>query len=212
MDTSEQAGPPDPDAGPRQRDPRQARRRLLEAGAAVFAEAGYAGARVDAIAARAGLNKRMLYHYFGDKAGLYRAVLDDRLGSLREPASAAEGFGDLEAFVARLDTTLARLLLWNLLHPGAPESATLDTGVSGELPAAEALGRALSMLPSGRSAASLAPMLMAFLVVSRARGDDAGVEGDALMLQVRQLVDVLVQGPGSPPVKPRIRFKPDRGG
>jgi len=62
------------------RDPELARRRILDAAAEAFATSGPAGARIDAIAADAGVNKRMLYHYFGDKSALFAAVLNDRLG------------------------------------------------------------------------------------------------------------------------------------
>ncbi len=41
------------------------------------------GARVDIIARRAGINKRMLYHYYGDKEALYLAVLEDAYTSIR---------------------------------------------------------------------------------------------------------------------------------
>jgi TetR/AcrR family transcriptional regulator len=41
-----------------------------------FAKSGLAGARVDEIAARAGVNKQLVYHYFGDKDALYLAVLE----------------------------------------------------------------------------------------------------------------------------------------
>lgn len=49
--------------------------RILDAAGAVFAEEGYGGARVEAIAARAGVNKAMLYYHVGDKQELYAAVL-----------------------------------------------------------------------------------------------------------------------------------------
>ena len=49
--------------------------RILEAALQEFAAKGFAGARVDVIARRARINKRMLYHYFGDKEGLFREVL-----------------------------------------------------------------------------------------------------------------------------------------
>jgi TetR/AcrR family transcriptional regulator len=57
------------------RDPVRSRQRILEAALAEFSAKGLAGARVDAIARRAGINKRMLYHYFGNKEGLFSAVL-----------------------------------------------------------------------------------------------------------------------------------------
>lgn len=61
------------------RNAEQSRRRILEAAAKVFARSGLAGARVDEVAAVAGINKRMLYHYFGNKEGLYLAVLEDQV-------------------------------------------------------------------------------------------------------------------------------------
>jgi AcrR family transcriptional regulator len=57
------------------RNPQQTQQRILQAALQEFAAKGFAGARVDAIARRAHINKRMLYHYFGDKEGLFREVL-----------------------------------------------------------------------------------------------------------------------------------------
>lgn len=48
---------------------------ILDAAAEIFAEKGYAGARVDEIAAKAGVNKAMLYYRVGDKQELYRRVV-----------------------------------------------------------------------------------------------------------------------------------------
>src|SRR6266496_1154165 len=62
-------------AKPASRNPERSRERILAAAFQEFAAEGFAGARVDRIAGRAGINKRMLYHYFGDKAGLFREVL-----------------------------------------------------------------------------------------------------------------------------------------
>ena len=52
-----------------------AQQRILDAASAVFAEEGFAGARVDEIAHRAGVNKAMLYYHVGNKQDLYTAVL-----------------------------------------------------------------------------------------------------------------------------------------
>ncbi len=57
------------------RDPERSRARILSAATQEFAARGYAGARVDAIAKRARINKRMLYHYFGNKRDLFRATV-----------------------------------------------------------------------------------------------------------------------------------------
>ena len=66
------------------RDPARTQERILAAALNEFATHGFAGARVDAIARRARINKRMLYHYFGDKAGLFREVLRRKIAQ-REP-------------------------------------------------------------------------------------------------------------------------------
>ena len=66
------------------RDPARTRARILAAATGEFAEHGFAGATVEAITGAAGVNMRMIYHYFGDKAGLYVAVLEHLLGELRQ--------------------------------------------------------------------------------------------------------------------------------
>lgn len=55
-------------------------RRIIDAARDEFARHGYAGARVDAIAERAGVNKALLYYHIGDKAALYEGVLHDIFG------------------------------------------------------------------------------------------------------------------------------------
>ena len=55
-------------------------RDILAAAAEEFAEWGFAGARVDEIARRAGVNKAMLYYHVGDKAKLYEKVILDAVG------------------------------------------------------------------------------------------------------------------------------------
>ncbi|WP_169731981.1 TetR/AcrR family transcriptional regulator [Glycomyces arizonensis] len=70
------------------------RRRLLDAALAEFAEKGYAGATVRAIAARAGVNTQLISYYFGGKAGLHRELLDawrEREAGLMEADSFAAG-------------------------------------------------------------------------------------------------------------------------
>ena len=58
----------------RRRNAESTKRRLLDAATAEFAERGFAGARIDRIAERAGTNKRMIYAYFGDKDQLLEAA------------------------------------------------------------------------------------------------------------------------------------------
>jgi AcrR family transcriptional regulator len=80
--------------------PKQAERRaatrakLLKAAGAIFARRGYHEARLDEIAARAGVSKGALYYNFASKEDLFLALLADRLG---------EGPTDLEEFASRLE-------------------------------------------------------------------------------------------------------------
>ncbi|HAG99501.1 MAG TPA: hypothetical protein DCL75_11775 [Ktedonobacter sp.] len=59
----------------RERDAESARQAILDAGEKVFAEHGFDGARIDAIAAESGYNKSLIFHYFDDKLGLYAEVV-----------------------------------------------------------------------------------------------------------------------------------------
>ena len=68
---------------PKTRDPDATRARILAAAKAEFARKGLGGARVDDIAARAKANKRMLYHYFGNKEELFRITLEDAYAGIR---------------------------------------------------------------------------------------------------------------------------------
>ncbi len=67
----------------RQRDAERTKATILAAAREEFCENGFNGARVDSIAARAGANKRLLYHYFGNKEALYAAVLVDAYAEIR---------------------------------------------------------------------------------------------------------------------------------
>lgn len=58
------------------RRPDLSRSRILEAAVAEFSKKGFAGARVDEIAAKAQIGKRMLYQYFGNKEQLFQAVFE----------------------------------------------------------------------------------------------------------------------------------------
>jgi AcrR family transcriptional regulator len=60
----------------RKRNPARTREAILKAAIAEFCSNGFTGARVENISAKSGANMRLLYHYFGDKEGLYTAVLE----------------------------------------------------------------------------------------------------------------------------------------
>ncbi|MFO1475159.1 MAG: TetR family transcriptional regulator [Verrucomicrobiota bacterium] len=107
------------------RNPHQSQERILDAALREFAAKGFAGARVDAIARRARINKRMLYHYFGDKDRLFREVLRRKLSERSAwLASAPEDAGDSLAYWFRLacnDIDWVRLLEWEALQGDSRE-------------------------------------------------------------------------------------------
>jgi TetR/AcrR family transcriptional regulator len=62
--------------------PEKSRAAILDAAVREFSREGVAGARTDAIARTARVNKALLYYYFKDKESLYNAVLDQVFGGL----------------------------------------------------------------------------------------------------------------------------------
>lgn len=106
---------PSPATEERVRDADRSQSTILAAARDEFAEFGLGGARVDRIAERAGLNKRLIYYYFEDKEKLFQAVLEQAYRDIREE----------EAKLRLLDldpaTAVRRLIefTWNyyLAHP-----------------------------------------------------------------------------------------------
>jgi AcrR family transcriptional regulator len=68
----------------RERDAEAARRTILAAAQEVFARDGFDGARIDAIAEAAGYNKSLIFQYYGDKLGLYQAVVARMKGRVED--------------------------------------------------------------------------------------------------------------------------------
>ena len=104
------------------RDPQRTRDRILAAALAEFSAEGFAGARVARIARRAKINKRMLYHYFGNKEDLFREIFDRKL---RERAGwISEAPAELGASLAYWfqmaceDSDWIRLIQWEALGAG----------------------------------------------------------------------------------------------
>lgn len=71
-------------SGGRTQDPEGTRLNIIEVASEEFALNGLSGARIDEIAARTRASKRMIYYYFGDKEGLYLAVLENAYRKVRE--------------------------------------------------------------------------------------------------------------------------------
>src|SRR3954470_23645692 len=71
------------------RRPEESRAAILRAAVREFSREGVAGARIDAIARAAGVNKALLYYYFHDKEALHGAVLEGVFSGLRERVAVA---------------------------------------------------------------------------------------------------------------------------
>jgi AcrR family transcriptional regulator len=71
------------DGADRSRDPDRTKADILDVATAEFADKGYAGARVDEIAAKTSTTKRMIYYYFGNKERLYITVLERAYTGIR---------------------------------------------------------------------------------------------------------------------------------
>lgn len=104
------------------RNPERTRRQILAAALREFSARGYAGARVSAIARRARINKRMLYHYFEDKEGLFRAVLrhkiSERLTRVESQAPQSDQVSSVPLWFQQncRDADWVRLLAWESLQ------------------------------------------------------------------------------------------------
>jgi len=87
--------------------------RILDAATEEFGRAGYAGAKVEAIARRAGVNKAGLYYHVGNKEKLYEAVLLRLFGqvaaSLEQASQASPASTDPVAAFSALTVVLAGL-------------------------------------------------------------------------------------------------------
>jgi len=105
---------------PPSRNPERTQERIFQAAFKEFAARGFAGARVDGIARRAGINKRMLYHYFGDKEALFREVLRRKIAERQAwgrmtPNDPAESLPYWFELACR-DGDWIRLLEWEALQ------------------------------------------------------------------------------------------------
>ncbi|HEY0755911.1 MAG TPA: TetR/AcrR family transcriptional regulator [Ktedonobacteraceae bacterium] len=106
-------------------DAEGAREALLNAAEEVFTEHGFDGARIDAIAALAGYNKSLIFQYYGDKVGLYLAVIkraDQEMGQLQReifaPLLADESVGsDVRKFKVLLEKVIGMLYDYMAEHP-----------------------------------------------------------------------------------------------
>lgn len=109
-------------------DAEGAREAILDAAEEVFAQHGFDGARIDAIAATAGYNKSLIFHYFEDKFGLYTAVVrrmkeqvEHEIITVLQPCSGTEAITRLtceaEMFRAFLEASVRVAFDFLLMRP-----------------------------------------------------------------------------------------------
>ena len=104
----------------RTRDADRTQQQILRAAMAEFSASGLGGARIDSIAERAGVNKRLIYYYFGGKDELFLAVLEQTYADIREAAR------ELHLETAAPVDALRRLVVFTWEHYLAhPEFLTL---------------------------------------------------------------------------------------
>jgi AcrR family transcriptional regulator len=163
---------------------------LLDSALVEFSRVGPDGARVDAIARAAGMNKRLLYHYVGDKQALFAAVLERACARVQ----------------ARPQTPMPdewRVICYAVAAGVGTETPALNTLLNvGSEVAAEDLGLVLL--------ASLLPALADRLLEN---GDGTpGGRIDALARAMGRLQDGGTAAAPSPPAlasKPRVKLRPD---
>jgi len=177
------------------RDAGRTREKLLDAATAEFAAYGPAGARIDRIAERSGVNKRMIYAYFGNKEQLFDTVLDHTLAHLL--AAVPLTADDLPGYAGRLfDYLIAhperhRLALWRTLESSPPPAE--EVRVTAEKLATLSAARAHD---SGISPVALLVFIMALVqawpntygALADPPSADAGAQRASVVEAVRRLI------------------------
>jgi len=177
---------------------------LLDAAEGLFARQGFAGTSIKELGAAAGVNPSLLYYYFGDKVGLYEAVLArllghiaDRAGSRLEqatsPADAVRQIVRLQASILTERPHAARLLLRELVDHEAEHAVPAAAGfieraflgLCAAIRAGQEQGRfrtdlraeyaALSTVAQLAFAAAARPLFVARLGERSGIADDAGL-------------------------------------
>lgn len=131
---------------PRDGNPAQTRREILLAAEESFARSGYEGATTRQVASRAGVNVATLHYHFGNKEGLYWAVLGHALeGDLPEPAPGAspEGIGLVVGALYDFGVSRPSLSRLSLLHLLAGPSGS-EGSAAGRDPRVAVLSRTLT--------------------------------------------------------------------
>ena len=161
-----------------------ARDRIVKAALDEFAAYGYAGGRVERIARRARVTKRMIYHYFGGKTALFRELLD-RFYSRLETATGtlADSLEETQRIIAG-NSKWMRIAAWDMLQSGAirdvpPQRRAMWRAAVDSLREQQRLGSIRSDLDAAQLQLSIVALVMfpflvpqlAILITGRAPND-----------------------------------------
>jgi AcrR family transcriptional regulator len=145
------------------RDTAATRQKLLDAARQEFAALGVAGARVDRIAERAGVNKERVYGHFGSKEGLFAATVSAAMDELTEAVGTPGE--DVAAWVGsvydfhRERPELLRLLLWEGLSRGEEELPGEEQRARSYALKVDTLADRLGVEPGPRTAVALLSLI-----------------------------------------------------
>ncbi|WP_089311651.1 TetR/AcrR family transcriptional regulator [Actinomadura mexicana] len=147
----------------RQRDPERTRALILDAAMAEFGAHGYAGARISAIAARAGVNVQLISYYFDGKEGLYQAISQQwrqRQGELTPAGTPLPEQLRRFALEALRNPDGVRLLAWNGLEYTGSD-ANPSTGMF-----AETIDELRNLQDAGELPADLDPACLVVMLMA----------------------------------------------
>jgi AcrR family transcriptional regulator len=168
----------------RKRDPERTRERLLEAAVVEFGEHGYAGARISAIARRAGVNQQLISYYFDGKEGLFRA-LQERWRTVSTQAGAPDrSLADVVSEFLTLNVEYrpwARMLVWGALaDSGAgPDDDPFFAGMVDDLRRRQAAGEVAADLDPGHLMLLLFGAVLAPTVVPQVARQFIGLDPES---------------------------------
>lgn len=113
----------------RERNPEETRRRILDAAETEFARKGYDGTRLRDVALSVGVHHALLHHYFKDKEGLFRAVVERAIEGVSSKAfELLRTSGDIRALTVSFVETLVGFLADNQRLALILHFASLDEG------------------------------------------------------------------------------------
>ena len=129
------------------------RSQILDAATQVFLENGYGGATIDLVVERAGASKATVYSFFGDKDGLFAAIVEDRCQRI------LSAFGDPEVVGSDIRSALAYIARRYMEVVMAPDAVGLYRLIIAEGVRFPELARTFYRLGPERTNAQLADML-----------------------------------------------------